>query len=216
MKYLSYVCFVFAACILLLKAAGLTWDWSFLILVEIGVVSAGFILFWLVRYMSYLPTEQEVGKVVADIHESHAQGYKSHKANLYFYFPPQWGTHKMGREGWVLHPKGLGSKVAFSIWAFDQDPEFSDTSFQGMILNLIDILKRQDATVVEQSFLQEKIAGKEAVGFVAADSKGNCMLGFFWCYGGGDYLFLVDYPNAKYLEVIRPAIAAFMLHFEMI
>ena len=165
--------------------------------------------------LSQLPTSEQVQKVVKEIQAVHARGISSYKGQFHFFFPPHWRTYKVGKEGWVLRPKGLGFPVAFSIWATDKDPMFSDDSFEGMVRNVQDLAHREGAHVDRGSITPQQIAGVDGIEYLIADSKGHQMQAFFWCYGDVDYELLIDASSLEHLRVIRPAVDAFLRYCYM-
>jgi hypothetical protein len=189
--------------------------WLATIAIILGLITASALILWVIVHTGRLPTTEEVRQVVEEIRATWAQGIKSYKGKLHFYFPPRWRIWKLGKEGWLIRPKGLGAPVGFSIWAVTRDPEFVDTSFNGMVRNVQDMATHNGGTFDRNSVTTCKIAGVEGITYWQRDLKGHDTLGFFWCYEDGDYTLLVDAYSRRHIELIRPAVDEFICHFEM-
>jgi hypothetical protein len=209
-------CWLGSLCLLYTKAFATTsLGWAEA-LSGVGVlVPAGFVILWVILHTARLPTVGEVHEAVGEIRGAWAMGAESYKGRLHFCFPPRWRTWKLGKEGWLLRPKGLGAPVGFSIWAVARDPAFSDTSFEGMVKNVQDIVTRTGGRLDSPGAMARRIGGVEGITYWQRDLKGHETLGFFWYYEEGDYTFLVDASSRRHIEVIRPAIDEFVRHFEM-
>ena len=181
--------------------------------VTVGLLLASALVLWAIFQTPTLPTPGEVQQVVADICAARTQNIKNYKGKLHFYFPPHWRTCKLGKEGWLLRPKGLGAPVGFSIWAVTRDAEFADTSFEGMIRNVEDMATHNGGSLDRDSVTRRQVAGVQGITYWQRDLKGHETLGFFWCYEDGDYEFLVDAYSRKHIELIRPAVEEFIRHF---
>jgi hypothetical protein len=180
-----------------------------------GLLLASALILWAIFQIPTLPTPGEVQQVVADIRAARAQDIKSYKGKLHFYFPPHWRMWKLGKEGWLLRPKGLGAPVGFSIWAVARDAKFADTSFEGMVKNVEDMATHKGGSLDCDSVNRCQVAGVQGITYWQRDLKGHETLGFFWCYEDGDYQFLVDAYSRKHIELIRPAVEEFIWHFRM-
>ena len=164
---------------------------------------------------AYLPTPEQVQSVVVEIEATLAGRIESYKGKLHFFFPPHWRTCKIGKEGYVLRPKGLGVPVAFSIWATTKNPKFNDNSFQGMVKNAQDLAQREGGQIQINSIISRQIAGIDGIEYIIIDQNGHHMLEFFWCYENGDYQVLIDASSSEHLSVIRPAVDAFLRYCYM-
>jgi len=189
--------------------------WPATLAMTFAFVAASIVILWIIFHTARYPTPDEVREVAEDIRATRAQHIESYKAKLHFYFPPHWRIWKLGKEGWLLRPKGLGAPVSFSIWAFNRDPEFADTSFEGMVKNVEDMATHNGGALDRDSVTSTLIAGVQGIAYWQRDLKGHETLGFFWCYEDGDYTFLVDAYTRKHIELIRPAVEEFMRYFKM-
>ena len=209
-------CWIASIWLLYTKAfAELNQTWTEVLVIVVGFFTASFLILWVVIHTARLPTPEEVREVVEEIRATWAQGIKSYKGKSHFYFPPRWRIWKLGKEGWLLRPKGLGAPVGFSIWATTRDPDFADTSFDGMVRNVQDMATHDGGTFDRNSVTTCEIAGVQGITYWQRDLKGHETLGFFWCYEDGDYELLIDAYSRRHIELIRPAVKEFLSHFEM-
>ena len=160
-----------------------------------------------------LPTQNAVDAVAEHIREARNRGvqnaHESHKANLRFYFPPEWKTKKLGKEAHILYPQGLGA-VEISICAFDEDPEFQDRSLDGLESNASDLVRRQGLTLIFETVKPTTVAGPEGIYFKMTRRNRECAEAYFWHYEGGDYLVLIEAQSKDHLLRINPATHEFL------
>jgi hypothetical protein len=209
-------CWIASLWLLITKAStstNLTWPTTLAIIT--GLIVSSVIILWVIFHTTRLPTTEEITQAIKEIRVTRTQGKKSYKGKLHFHFPPHWNIWKLGKEGWLLRPKGLGTPVGFSIWAVTRDIEFKDNSFEEMVRNVEDMATHNGGSLDRSSVKRCKVAGVQGITYWQRDLKGHETLGFFWCYEDGDYQFLVDAYSRKHIDLIRPAIDEFIRHFEM-
>lgn len=203
-------CLLFLGFLMLAQTISLSRCWPFL------VFGAGCLLGSVLYVFGQgsLPSSEDVALVAQHIctvrEEGVNQGRESFKASLRFYLPPDWHSQKVGKEGWVIYPKGLGTPLTLSLWAFDSDPSFDDSSQEGLLSNANDLADRMGFILDEQSVLPCQTAGQDGISFSMSRGQRPCAQGYLWKYESGDYLVVVEASGKEHLRLVMPAIDEFL------
>jgi hypothetical protein len=207
---LAGACLAVTGCLLFVGVAGATDVWPLAALGAGCLVGSALYIFG----QGSIPTSADVAVVakhIAAVRERGVgEGSESCKGHLHFYLPADWRYQKVGKEGWLIYPRGLGALLTISIWAFDAVPSFSAASRVGLVRNAADLARRQGFIADETTAHDCQIAGQSGLSYGLKRGGRHCAQGYLWRYEGGDYLIVVEASGAEHLSVVNPAIDEFI------
>ena len=207
---LSVMCLVFGAFLIVAGVVTFAKAWGVLLGLTVVAVIAGIYVFAVPSRLDPVEVEQ-ISDYIARVRKRGAdEGWESHKGKLRFFLPPDWRRQKIGKEGWLIYPKGLGAPLIFSVWAFTGDPDFPGKTLEEKVRSAQDLGHRCGYKLVRDTVCECEVAGQEAIQYTLEARGRQRVLGYLWKYEGDDYQFLVEASSLGHIHAVRPAVDEFL------